>query len=195
MKRRLKIIPFKDLERLFGDYVYRPHFPFGYPGKGILTLDEALSRAFIWFLREIPSYYHPRNYDYQRAGVHPILLIGLPALNPWEVFEWNVSGTSIEEFHSTLFREVIERGKNRNTRLKICVLVKNVDLLPQEQQIAYRQFQRRYCRGGFKSTLVLEKPQGFSHRDFPGTSSGIGFGDLLFVFINCQTDTIPESEE
>ena len=160
MKRRLRPINYDQLARTFGSYLHRPSYPFNHSDKNIIVIERHKLEAFFWFLK-----------NQKNIGFY----------TPWQSIDYDPRGKSIEQFHHTLFCEILERTKKMKGRLRLCVIIRSYDAFSIEIQQLYRKFQRTYCYPGFKMSVVLKKPKDFIHHKFPSNCNGIGFGDLLFV--------------
>jgi len=159
MKRKLQALTFRDVEREFGSFVYRPHYPFNTHRGCNLELQKALRDVFLWFLANLQS--HSR----------------------WTYIEWNAERASFRQFHHRVFQTVYDESRN-NGRLRLAVIVDRIDSLAPLEQDEYRMFSRRHCRSGFKSSLVLKPPEDFEFPDTPNGRAIPMFDDLLLVFVH-----------
>jgi hypothetical protein len=126
-----------------------------------LLLPKELMGAFLWFVQTLRS--RPSNF------------------NTWDQLVWHACGQTIEGFHHFLFREIVESSREKQGRLRVCVIIEDGNKLSESQLEEYLTFQNHRCCSGFKMSVVLSKPPGFVHPEFPEKCDGIGFGDLLFV--------------
>jgi hypothetical protein len=163
--RSSRTFSFEELEKRFGHYAYRPHFPFN-SGNDILLLERDLLNAFEWFMK-----------TYQEAPG------SMRSSNVWELLRWDPRRGNLNEFHSWLFKEVVERRDHliKDKRSRYCIVVAPIYSPDDFDPSGFGDFQRKNFGPGFKSLLAFDKPANFRHPNFRDDCCGVLIGDMFFV--------------
>lgn len=141
---------FKRLEWCFGEFIYRPCYPFG-KNISAFAVNEKGIGAFFHFLSFIKN-------------------------STWRMFNWDCWQKTVEDFHAELYGWIESLPPQIQGNLKLFVIVKNLDVMAENEQLTYYNYQRKYIKSGFKMSVAIRHPSNDKY--------GIGFRDIFFIFVS-----------